>query len=430
MKYEVLSVTGDATIRVTPSADRQRLKSFLTLENRFSGKELVLYKELGGDLMSVPRGLVPNQADNIGWGRIDTGFVGKLRRNQSNLIGAYFRHIENSNGGIISSPTGTGKTVMGINILSILDLKTLIIVPTSLLMKQWVGNLKTFSDLRTEDIGLCYGDVCDFDGKKVVIGMIHSLCKGGRYPENFYKSFGLCIWDEIHRLGAPTFSASASLYHSKYRLGLSATPRREDGMAKVFFYHIGSLCAPTPPPNIKPRVIVTEYTGQDAGHNGCVWNGKLSLGQYFTRLSGLYNRNMLIAGMVSEAYRKGRYILMLSDRLIQIERVHSLLEMYFDVSKEDIGICTGKKRIGTDRKILLATYGVAGLGMDIPDLSVLIMATPRVDVEQAVGRILRGKSKDTPVVIDIIDVASSIMKNWGRARLKRYKKFAGEIKYL
>ena len=59
-------------------------------------------------------------------------------------------------------------------------------------------------------------------------------------------------------------------------------------------------------------------------------------------------------------------------------------------------------KISEGKKIIIATYAMAEEGLDIKTLTTLIMATPKVDVTQAVGRILREKRKES-LVIDIVD---------------------------
>ena len=73
------------------------------------------------------------------------------------------------------------------------------------------------------------------------------------------------------------------------------------------------------------------------------------------------------------------------------------------------------------KKIIVATYAMAAEALDIKSLSTLILATPRTDITQAVGRILRIKHK-RPLVIDIVD-SHSVFKNQWKKRLVFYKKF-------
>jgi superfamily II DNA or RNA helicase len=72
------------------------------------------------------------------------------------------------------------------------------------------------------------------------------------------------------------------------------------------------------------------------------------------------------------------------------------------------------------KTVIIATFSMAAEALDIKTLTTLIMATPKTDIEQAVGRILRAKHSK-PIVVDIIDTHEPFAKQW----LKRkafYKK--------
>ena len=68
------------------------------------------------------------------------------------------------------------------------------------------------------------------------------------------------------------------------------------------------------------------------------------------------------------------------------------------------------------KKVILATYAMAAEALDIKTLSTLIMATPKTDVTQAVGRILRTKDHK-PLVVDIVDQHDLFKKQWNKRRL-------------
>ena len=77
-------------------------------------------------------------------------------------------------------------------------------------------------------------------------------------------------------------------------------------------------------------------------------------------------------------------------------------------------------KISEGKKVIIATYAMASEGLDIKTLTTLLMATPKSDVCQSVGRILRSKHKQ-PVVIDVVDV-HDIFKNQYQKRKAYYKK--------
>ena len=72
-------------------------------------------------------------------------------------------------------------------------------------------------------------------------------------------------------------------------------------------------------------------------------------------------------------------------------------------------------KISERKKIIIATYAMAEEGLDIKTLTTLVLATPKVDVTQAVGRILRMKHDNTEVY-DVIDSHAMFQRHWGKRR--------------
>jgi superfamily II DNA or RNA helicase len=201
-------------------------------------------------------------------------------------------------------------------------------------------------------------------------------------------------------------------------------------MDNVFIYHIGKIISKDTKLDRQPKVITLKYSGKNASHLGCIYNGKLSLGKYLNKIYKLSERNMLIAKSIHNAYLKNREILCLSDRISQLHLLKDILIKHCEIAEEDIGLFTSIIK-QENKKVILATYGSAGMGVDIPRLDTIIFATPRVHVTQAVGRILRDNYKDKKesIVIDIIDTNSSIMTSWFYSRVKLYKTLKAEIIY-
>ena len=81
------------------------------------------------------------------------------------------------------------------------------------------------------------------------------------------------------------------------------------------------------------------------------------------------------------------------------------------------------RKISATRDLILATYQMSSEGLDIPELDTLFMVTPRGDIEQAVGRILReNPDKKEPMVLDFVDYTIPICYGLARKRINQYKK--------
>ena len=80
------------------------------------------------------------------------------------------------------------------------------------------------------------------------------------------------------------------------------------------------------------------------------------------------------------------------------------------------------------KEIVIATYAMAEEALDIKTLTTLFMMTPKTDVTQAVGRILRMKH-DHPLVIDFIDTHDTFKRQWYKRRIL-YKKADYRVEYM
>jgi superfamily II DNA or RNA helicase len=118
-------------------------------------------------------------------------------------------------------------------------------------------------------------------------------------------------------------------------------------------------------------------------------------------------------------YNCERKILVLTDRKSHCEYIKLLLKdlsvgiYYGGMKKEEL-------KLSNECRIIVATYQMASEGYDNPDLDTLILASPKGNVEQAVGRILRKKNKNEAIIVDINDCIS-IFNNWNTKRQSFYK---------
>jgi superfamily II DNA or RNA helicase len=142
-----------------------------------------------------------------------------LRDYQNQALEAW---IANGNWGIIVLPTGSGKTLVGIKAISLQNTPTLVVTPTLDLVDQWRARLK--KEFKT-DVGVLGGGERDIRALTVSTydsAYIHADKLGNR--------FGLIIFDEVHHLAALGYRNIAEMFASHYRMGLTATFEREDGL--------------------------------------------------------------------------------------------------------------------------------------------------------------------------------------------------------
>ena len=116
---------------------------------------------------------------------------------QVEIIDKTYKKLKEIGGGIITIGCGMGKTFCGINISTLINQKTLIVVHTSVLLDQWIDRIKYF--IPNARIGKIQGKTFEIENKDYVIGMLQTIVKKSKdniFTEENFKSFGLTIYDE------------------------------------------------------------------------------------------------------------------------------------------------------------------------------------------------------------------------------------------
>lgn len=131
-------------------------------------------------------------------------------------------------------PTGSGKTFLAALAMASVKRSTIVIVPTIDLLLQWEKNLREF--FHEEEIGILGGGSHEI--KDITVATYDSAVLNMEFIGNL---FGLAIYDECHHLPGEVNRKSASMCLAPYRLGLSATPEREDGKFEIMEKLLGPL---------------------------------------------------------------------------------------------------------------------------------------------------------------------------------------------
>lgn len=415
MELEIVGVGGWTVIK-PPKHLKEDIKRKLTYTYRDITDKLITiyaYEEHDG-LLYVPRNFIPVEPAGY-WDTVDIEFDGQLTDVQKTLFADAIDGLTKHYGGVIHATTGIGKTVLTLAIASYLKLRTLVIVPTYQIALQWAEAVTKFTN--TEP-GMIRQDTVEI--APITIAMIQSLCARNGYDLH-RETFGLVVWDEVHLTPTAVYSATATMFNSKYRLGLSATPFRRDGLHWLIKLHIGGIIAKYMAKEVVPRVLLVNYFGIPYAMRGL--RNEFQLGLLLTSLIKDQHRVELLAGYTRSAYDRGREILVLSDRIQLLD----LIKEASGIPESDCGYMIGGKK-KKDAQVLFGTYACAGIGFDKPTLDTLIFATPRADVEQAVGRMMRkGNKKNQPLVIDIIDKRCPDLAVLSKKRLKFYEYCGCEI---
>jgi len=352
-------------------------------------------------------------------------FAGSIRPAQLPVVNSFL--LPEPHDGIISLHTGGGKTVCALYIASRLRVPALVIVHNTFLRDQWEDRIKSF--LPKARIGRVQADVCEVADRDVVIVMLQTLSMK-ELNADLFRPIGLVIVDECHHIASEVFVQALPKITSKYMLGLSATPDRKDKLMYVINWFLGPMIYKSDTGDsvdTKVSVEVFEYVNHDTAFNEIVLSssGFVSVPIMVNKLADCEDRTKWLCGIIEDICEEGRQVLVLSDR---VQHCKDLLDGLSEAVRETACILSQNVKSSqrtefcASKKILIATYSMCKEGFDVPTLNTLVMATPRPDIDQIVGRILRvEKAKRTvhPLIIDIVD--PQFRRQFG-ARNTLYKK--------
>ena len=335
----------------------------------------------------------------------------------------YGFEIDGNHRFVLGDFTVTHNTVMALKIISLLKKKTLIIVHKEFLMNQWIERIEEF--LPGATVGKIQGPLFDVEGKDIVIGMVQTLYDK-EYPPESFSCFGLTIIDEVHRIGSEQFSKTLFKTITPFMLGISATVNRKDNLTKVLYMFIGEkIYSEARDSDDAVSVRGIKYISNDPEFNETEMDFRGSP-KYSTMISKLCEfgpRSDFIVRVIKDLIDENS-----EKQIMVLCHNRSLLTYLYDSIKHrafaTVGYYVGgmkqKNLQETEEKnIVLATYAMAAEALDIKTLSTLVMITPKTDITQSVGRILRMKHEN-PIIVDIIDKHDVFQKQW--LQRKRYYK--------
>ena len=377
------------------------------------------------DNIYVPRSYA-NYHDDMKGNSIPNGiacsnlkFEGVLKQStcQIDASDAMYKHLVESDthNGILSLPTGYGKTTVALHVCCRLGLKTLVVVHKEFLMNQWIERIKQF--IPKARIGIIQGSTIQVQNNDIVVGMLQSLCKKD-YDIDIFREFGLTIIDETHHICTRTFSRFLMRYSTKHLMGLSATLQRKDGLTKVIHWFLGDVVFQIERKNQR-RVVVEKHELEFELYKQPFPTNRMkqiNMSEAITQVCELEMRDEYIANVLKRFH--GRQILILTDRRQHCENLMTrLTSMGIECGLYIGGMKQQELANSEEKDVIIGTFSLAHEGLDIPKLDTLILASPKSDIIQSVGRILRetpGKANE-PLIIDIVD-------KWGPFTAQFYKR--------
>ena len=427
---------------------------------------------LGKDHLSgyiqIPRGLQDELWENIKQADIDyemederqqgrkinVDFKGELRPEQDKALKELIKY----DNGILHAATAFGKTVVSSAIIAQKKINTLIILESSALIEQWKEALEKFLNIneglptyetktgrvrkRKSLIGTLQGAHDSMTGI-IDIAMAGSLCKKGKYHK-MMNEYGLVLIDECHHSASETIANVLKEVKAKYVYGVTATPKRGDGLEKINYMLIGPIrYSYTAKEKAKEQgiqhLVYSRFT-RTVPPRGVITD-KMHPNEAYEIIHNNDVRDEQIIEDVKNCVAAGRTPVVLSRYKDHSEKFYERLKSYAD----HVFLMTGNNSKKEHRKILeqmhqvdkneslilIATGSLVGEGFDFPRLDTLFMATPvsfRGVVEQYAGRLNRDYAgKENVIIYDYVDNHIPMFNNMYMKRLKAYKQIGYEF---
>lgn len=361
-----------------------------------------------------------------------TSFKSKLelRKDQQKELTKLLKHERI----IFQAQPGFGKTMVALALMQKRRQKTLIIVHTNTLLRQWIKRICDHFEMGKGDIGTIGNNKWQI-GNKVTVASYMTLAR--RNIDEIKEEFGLMIIDECHHVPANTFSTVVKQFSAKYVLGLTATAYRKDKLEKLMHLHISdkSITVDTSTETSKDNPNSQVETQLLTRKTAFVANGKMEDFQEACRLViADENRNNQITDDIVQVLSSGAKCLVLTERLEHCETLLAFVRQ--KIKGIHAAIATGRmtkkqreritKRLHQERfQLLIATGKLIGEGFDWPEVSHLFLAFPfswKGKLVQYVGRIQRNyEGKTIAVVHDYFDDQVPMLKLMYFKRLRTYR---------
>ena len=359
----------------------------------------------------------------------------KLAVTPTKIDDYYGFEIDGNRRFVLGDYTVTHNTVMALKIISEIKKKTLILVHKEFLMNQWIERIAEF--IPSARIGKIQGQIQDVQGKDIVIGMIQTMYNRD-FDADFFSPFGLTVIDEVHRIGSEEFSKTLFKTITPNMLGISATVERKDRLTKLLYMFIGpKIYSEERKDADLVQVRGIEFDSRDTAYSTMEYDfrGMPKYSTMITKICEFGPRSDFIVRVIDDLLRESP-----ESQIMVLAHNRSLLSYLYDAIGHKIGEERGSVgfyiggmkekdlKVTEGKRIVLATYAMAAEALDIKTLSTLVMATPKTDIEQSVGRILRVKHA-SPIVVDIID-SHDLFKNQWKSRKTFYRKCGYKILYV
>jgi len=357
--------------------------------------------------------------------------------------------------GVVVMPTGSGKSFLAMLAMLHIQRSTLIVVPTIDLMHQWASQLESFFKCPIGMLGGGSREVCDITVSTYDSAVIQMEFIGNK--------FGFIIYDECHHLPSEMNMIAASMCIAPYRLGLTATPERDDGGEKELFRLVGDLAYQIHIDELEGHILAPygtkqivlplheeeaeEYTRMRKVYtdflraNGITFNSRNDWSKFIIRCATRPNGREVLAAFHRQKHiaQSGRSKF---EKTWELMQYHSGERIIIFTADNDTAYNLGREFFlpvlthqtkGSERKefldkfrngeySILVTSKVLNEGVDVPEASVGIIVSGSGSIRehvQRLGRILRAKDGKRAVLYELLSDGTSEMNISQRRRNHR-----------
>jgi superfamily II DNA or RNA helicase len=485
-------------------------KSKKTCYNSKNGPKEGIYNRIsiyGTGIEEIP--LLCKRKQNPQRKQIKNALVYRIKVEKISIDDYYGFEIDGNRRFVLGDFSVTHNTSIGLNLVSQLKKKTLVIVHKEFLLNQWVERIEQF--LPTARVGRIQGQIIDIENKDIVIGMLQSLSMK-EYPASVFESFGFTIIDEVHHISSQTFSNALFKIITKYMLGLSATMNRKDGTTRVFKMFLGDVIFKgkrDEERNVEVRAITYKVNDDEFNDTILDYRGNTQNSSMISKLCEYNRRSEFIIKTVCDFIKvdnvddktiTNHKLLMDSQvpncemcnknnnylvhntccdcvkycltcienidlqsqthsnektskktrtkcpnckKILKYEQnyienpyvkpleqnhtiimshnlniLHYMYKKFVCKNLASVGYYIGGmsedelKKSGT-KQVIFSSYSMSSEGLDIPTLNSQFLITPKSDIVQIVGRILRAKHTFShPIIYDFIDTHDIFQRQW------------------
>lgn len=346
--------------------------------------------------------------------------------------------------GVLVMPCGSGKTVCGIAAISSVGGKALWLTHTQDLLNQSKKRAESVLDVKEGMLGTITAGKVDI-GTHITFATVQTMTKLDL--AEYKDTWNMIVVDECqHCAGSPAkvtqFYKVVNALSARYKIGLTATPKRADGLEQSIFALLGDIAHTVSRDKVDTchvKVIKMQTGWEPDLDEICDGDGVVD---YNKVVNAMINDDIRFNAVSDIVCSINGSAIVLANRVEYLKR---LCKEYND-SQNGIGVCISgagqSKKAKEERKnaldalnsgkinCIFATYALAKEGLDVPNLRYVVFATPEKDettVIQSVGRVARtAEGKEYGTVIDFVDYLG-IYQGWSKLRDRYYKKIDAEI---